>query len=698
MPELVLGLRAEWQNQNEKLLQALGELKQLNTQIAENTAAHQQAKQAAREHEDALSGLTSKAVGLAAQFLSVGAAIQFVWSAFKAGVDADKLMTQLAANARIMGNATDAQVAGLKSWVESIQHAGGLMKEELVPAVTTLMAATHDLTSAQMLVEVASGAAARGVGTFEGNVTSLARALETGMLRGVSPFTQELRAMLKGSEDISKALPELIKKYGDAGAAVDTVAMRLRRQKVEWETSKEAMGHAVEAITSVAAPVIKTFAYGLGLVEAGIIKLGGAFASFFHWMKTGKEDITIMQKANEAADHALQGVADAFEGVTDAATRSKKAEEDALKVISKQIEEKSEKNKKAKEEELTHNKEVTEKLKALRLELDNQDIKLGIEALARTKDELAKMLELTRLYAKNRSAILAAQEEVDERLAKTKEGKALADAMKPKAEKKFGDKGAIDPLTGLSYAEGERLFAASRKKDEANAYASGERMDHITRLLADKKKHWTQREVEDAKAALEAIDEQGIIYAGKDADRKEAEAKLAKLTAQTALDVNTQAVAGALDTMANAFPQNKAFAVASAIMNTYEGATKALAQGGFAGIIMAAAVIASGLAQVAKIESTEPGGGGGGGGAAAAPRIGAVTMPAVVAGASGGSTYHQSTSNVNAPVNVNINTLMGDKAVATTREVQRILQPGERAYARTTLNQPSASMGSARNA
>jgi hypothetical protein len=129
MPELVLGLRAEWQNQNEKLLQALGELKQLNTQIAENTAAHQQAKQAAREHEDALSGLTSKAVGLAAQFLSVGAAIQFVWSAFKAGVDADKLMTQLAANARIMGNATDAQVAGLKSWVESIQHAGGLMKE-----------------------------------------------------------------------------------------------------------------------------------------------------------------------------------------------------------------------------------------------------------------------------------------------------------------------------------------------------------------------------------------------------------------------------------------------------------------------------------------------------------------------------------------------------------------------------------------
>lgn len=49
----------------------------------------------------------------------------------------------------------------------------------------------------------------------------------------------------------------------------------------------------------------------------------------------------------------------------------------------------------------------------------------------------------------------------------------------------------------------------------------------------------------------------------------------------------------------------KAGAIAQATINTYEGATKALAQGGFYGIAMAAAVIAAGLAQVAQISSVK---------------------------------------------------------------------------------------------
>lgn len=58
------------------------------------------------------------------------------------------------------------------------------------------------------------------------------------------------------------------------------------------------------------------------------------------------------------------------------------------------------------------------------------------------------------------------------------------------------------------------------------------------------------------------------------------------------------------------FALYKAFAVGQAVMNTYEGATKAIAQGGVFGPVMAAAVIAAGLANVAKIVSTQPGTGG----------------------------------------------------------------------------------------
>ena len=62
-----------------------------------------------------------------------------------------------------------------------------------------------------------------------------------------------------------------------------------------------------------------------------------------------------------------------------------------------------------------------------------------------------------------------------------------------------------------------------------------------------------------------------------------------------------------------AFKAAKAFAIAEAVINTYQGATKALSQGGFYGFAMAAAVIAAGLAQVQKIRSAQPGGGIGGG-------------------------------------------------------------------------------------
>lgn len=65
----------------------------------------------------------------------------------------------------------------------------------------------------------------------------------------------------------------------------------------------------------------------------------------------------------------------------------------------------------------------------------------------------------------------------------------------------------------------------------------------------------------------------------------------------------------------------KALAVASSIINTYQGATKALAQGGIFGIASAAAVIATGLASVKRIISTPIPGGGGSVGTPSAPQL-----------------------------------------------------------------------------
>ena len=67
-------------------------------------------------------------------------------------------------------------------------------------------------------------------------------------------------------------------------------------------------------------------------------------------------------------------------------------------------------------------------------------------------------------------------------------------------------------------------------------------------------------------------------------------------------------LAGALSSLAG---DNKELAVASALIDTYVGANKALAQGGTVGFITAAAVIAAGLKNVQTILSTDVGDGGG---------------------------------------------------------------------------------------
>lgn len=60
-----------------------------------------------------------------------------------------------------------------------------------------------------------------------------------------------------------------------------------------------------------------------------------------------------------------------------------------------------------------------------------------------------------------------------------------------------------------------------------------------------------------------------------------------------------------------AFENNKALAVANAVINTAEGVTKALAQGGMFAFPIAAAIGIAGAAQIAAIMSASPGGSGG---------------------------------------------------------------------------------------
>lgn len=80
------------------------------------------------------------------------------------------------------------------------------------------------------------------------------------------------------------------------------------------------------------------------------------------------------------------------------------------------------------------------------------------------------------------------------------------------------------------------------------------------------------------------------------------------------LNMAEQLTAGLAGQSRKMFEAHKAASIGQALMNTYEGATKALSQGGIWGAVMMAAVLAIGVAQVAKIRSQQFGGGAASGG------------------------------------------------------------------------------------
>lgn len=110
---------------------------------------------------------------------------------------------------------------------------------------------------------------------------------------------------------------------------------------------------------------------------------------------------------------------------------------------------------------------------------------------------------------------------------------------------------------------------------------------------------------------------------------------------------NLQVVAGALNGLGQLAGENaaagKAISAAEAIINTYTGATKALAQGGIFGAVAAAGVVASGIASVRSIYATD----------IPTTSTSSVSVGGRSVGGGGGTSYQSPTPNIPRPQGLN---------------------------------------------
>jgi len=161
--------------------------------------------------------------------------------------------------------------------------------------------------------------------------------------------------------------------------------------------------------------------------------------------------------------------------------------------------------------------------------------------------------------------------------------------------------GQLQSLNGqLQIQEQEAAFEKVKNEEMTNG------------IILENSKTLNQLKIEDAEQTnLKLIDtRQQLNDALLDSEKElsKDEQLLRKSNTESQLQAGAQ-LAGALSSLAG---DNKELAVASAIIDTYVGANKAFAQGGVAGFITGAAVIAAGLANVRNIMQTEVKGSGGG--------------------------------------------------------------------------------------
>ena len=178
------------------------------------------------------------------------------------------------------------------------------------------------------------------------------------------------------------------------------------------------------------------------------------------------------------------------------------------------------------------------------------------------------------------------------------------------AAKKFNDELAVknaklaEEQAALEIKLTEQYDAILQASQDAQTQELKGVEDKYSQLLANAEQFGFD-EIELNRLKNEEINKINKQYDDEDSDRKKQKAADDLATQMANLD----AVAGALNGLSQLAGENaaagKAISAAEAIINTYTGATKALAQGGIFGAVAAAGVVASGLASVRAIYQTD---------------------------------------------------------------------------------------------
>ena len=354
----------------------------------------------------------------------------------------------------------------------------------------------------------------------------------------------------------------------------------------------------------------------LGFLASAVKKVfSGDFAGALDDVKkAGKESLDVLTGVNDSFDKGKEFIEKTTKAVKDYVTETVSAATANVK-LQKQA-----------ELALVANQGLIEKYdrQAELLRQVRDDESKGIEERIQANKDLAKVLDEQEKAMKSNAAIQVAAARTE--LNKNKENIELQKAYQEALNEQAGIEAQITGFRSEQQTNTNSLLREQKELQNELALIGKSQRDIEREELAQElelKKELINREVTDVierdalllAAQTEFNTQLLTLNAGFNAEdlaaktaNDDAKKKIDEATKNAQL-ANAEAVGGAIGTLAGIAGEGtaagKALGVASATIDTYVGANKAIAQGGIGGIASAIAIIATGLTNVKTILSTK---------------------------------------------------------------------------------------------
>ena len=502
--------------------------------------------------------------------------------------------------------ATGAMVGGLKSSIGGVQAFNSALKANpimlVVSVILLLMSTIEKLMNRNTELSTSLKAA------FAPFKVIFERLLDwiTGLFKGVAWVLENISKGVVWLLDNLGLISEETKKAADAAAQLEKETQRIYQAETDALVPMAKMRREMEELKNIAADQTKSAKERQDALQAAQAKLQEIKKSELDILEAKYKQIKVQnslsytsaeaaraeQEALAALDEAkakyatqekemigqvsgieMQEQAKRAAAAKAAADAKKKAEEDRIKAIA-DAEKKAADERKAQQDLIL--KQYGEAVTALQLDIAEKEVAGGQATLEEQKRVIDERLAMEK-YRREQNLIGEQEYNNNVRAINLEFAQMVADDNAARAEKEKNRK-ALD-------LENQRMLN--------DVLAANDLEAQLARLDAQKAAEIANAEAIGADTA--AIEQRyDILKENRKKEYYNAQLNMASQTASQLVNLLGQESAA-----------GNAFAVAQATINTYLGASKAIADGGFWGIAQAAIVIAAGLKQVMSIVKTK---------------------------------------------------------------------------------------------